>query len=64
MLVMRFSRWIAQVEEKLEQRLSTVELDEAIRCYYDGWTVDDFACEVTMTRYDKRLAQYAEARCR
>lgn len=69
MLTMRFSRWLALVEKHLKPELSTTELDEAIRCYYDGWTADDFAFEITDQREREfkalrrqMAAQYADAR--
>ncbi len=69
MLTMRFSRWLALVEKHLKPELSRAELDEAIRCYGDGWTADDFAFEITdqrerefKARGDHMAAAYADAR--
>ena len=50
MLTMRFSDWLSKVEEKIKIKLDMEELDEAIQCYGDGWTVDDFATDVMETR--------------
>lgn len=69
MLTMRFSTWLAMVEKKLNLELDITTLDEAIRCYGDGWTVDDFAFEVEeqmeqtrKERGDHMAAMYAESR--
>lgn len=69
MLTMRFSTWLALVERKLDLELDITTLDEAIRCYGDGWSVDDFAFEVTeqidralKDRGDHMAAMYADAR--
>jgi hypothetical protein len=69
MLTMRFSHWLALVEQKLGLELDMTTIDEALRCYGDGWTVDDFAFEVAeqmeralKERGDHMAVQYANAR--